>query len=46
MYPKLKALDCEINKRCLALRKAAEIDAGRSRQQHVSVSQPFRGLLV
>lgn len=26
--------------------KALEIDAGYSRHQHVSVPQPFRGLLV
>lgn len=44
-YPKLRLLAVRLTK-VFGIAKALEIDAGHSRHQHVSVSQPFRGLLV
>lgn len=44
-YPKLKLLAVRLTK-VFGIAKALEIDAGHSRHQHVSMSQPFRGLLV
>lgn len=43
--PKLRLLAVRLTK-VFGIAKALEIDAGHSRHQHVSVSQPFRGLLV
>lgn len=44
-YPQPRLLAVTLTK-VFGIAKALEKDAGYSRQQHVSVSQPFRGLLV